>query len=173
MADNTNTNTTNIPGLLTRRQLFGGNVGGAHQVTSKMTGYKKIKCDCDYRSFYDYLTGANPIGVKTFQAVVTLGIEPGTTVIRPTTPVSYLYDNVVSKKIRTDEAVVERIETATYIDRFDAEHCDCYSMRDLSFKYRVGATVKPTLPFDTDINKECTSGIHMFFDEKSAKDYAS
>ena len=184
MADNTNTNTTNIPGFLTARELFNGNVGGAHKVTSKMTGYKKIKCDCDYRSFNDYLTGTKPNGVKkTFEAVATVEIEVGSTVIRPiiirpiTDSFLFLPPNIfVSRSLRTNEALIKRIETITYIDRFDAEHCDCYSMRDTSFKYHLGATVKPTLPFDTDIkdiNKDCTSGIHMFLNKQSAIDYVN
>lgn len=45
------------------------------------------------------------------------------------------------------------------------------SQHDESFKYKVGKTVKPSLPFSDDWMEECDSGIHFFITKIEAEKY--
>jgi len=63
-------------------------------------------------------------------------------------------------------AVVEKIDVSRKFAK-----CECYSNHDPYFYYKEAHRVEPTEPFNTDINSECTSGIHFFFSEKEASDY--
>ena len=45
------------------------------------------------------------------------------------------------------------------------------SRHDTDFRYVVGATVRPTKPFDPDPLDECKSGIHFFITRREAEDY--
>ena len=47
-----------------------------------------------------------------------------------------------------------------------------YSLFDNSFEYKVGETVNPDR-FDEDSNKECSSGIHFFYNKDMAIRYFS
>jgi hypothetical protein len=46
---------------------------------------------------------------------------------------------------------------------------DAVSTWDSGFVYRVGATVEPTKPFDTDMWNECSSGIHFYITRLEAE----
>ena len=45
------------------------------------------------------------------------------------------------------------------------------SKYDIEFKYKVGETVRPTLPFNDNRWEECVSGIHFFLTRAEAEDY--
>ena len=45
------------------------------------------------------------------------------------------------------------------------------SQYDNSFKYRIGETVRPGLPFDDNRWEECAAGIHFFLTRAEAEAY--
>jgi hypothetical protein len=44
------------------------------------------------------------------------------------------------------------------------------SLYDKDFHYKVGETVRPTVPFDNDRWTECSSGIHFYITKQEAED---
>lgn len=65
-----------------------------------------------------------------------------------------------SRKCRAEYAVV--LEGAEEL---------CYSLHDIMFEYKNGATVRPKFPYDDRITQECTSGIHFFLTKEEAEIY--
>ena len=64
---------------------------------------------------------------------------------------------LISRKCRASEIVVLEGEGS--------------SLHDSRVFYRVGATVRPTEPYDPDIRVDCTSGIHFFLTREEAEEY--
>lgn len=121
----------------------------------RWTAYKKIWCRCSGLDIH---------------AIATLEIPPGATVIRPrTSKSSNFHEKIPSNQLRADQAKV--ISIIDPIDHLDLYGCHCYSTYDISFRYRVDEIVQPEMQFDTNINRECTSGIHFFMSENEARDY--
>ena len=72
------------------------------------------------------------------------------------------------RKCRASEArvlAIFNIETG-------AEVPEAYSLRDHTFVYRVGETVKTRKPFSDDMWNECASGIHHFITRAEAENYS-
>ncbi len=46
------------------------------------------------------------------------------------------------------------------------------SMHDKNFVYKVGEVVSPTEPYDEDIKKTCSSGIHYYLTEDEARNHS-
>ena len=77
-----------------------------------------------------------------------------------------LRSSATTRKCRCSKAKVVSITT------LDGEPLDCeaFSSHDMSFRYRVGETVKVD-DFDTDRWRECAPGIHFFITRQEAVDY--
>jgi hypothetical protein len=63
----------------------------------------------------------------------------------------------------------ERAEVVAIFDSAGNPVDDAVSTWDSGFVYRVGATVEPTKPFDTDMWNECSSGIHFYITRLEAE----
>jgi hypothetical protein len=74
--------------------------------------------------------------------------------------------NSTGRKCRADKAKVLAIYNADGTGAAEA-----FSTHDPNFRYVVGATIAPTLPFDTDRWNECASGIHFFITRVEAENY--
>ena len=154
---------------LTETELRNGTKAGTHDVTKTLIGYKKIECRCSRFSGSEI----------TAEAIATLQIEPGSTIIRPFIPIKNYFGTTigistsVSNKLRTNRALITDItDIKPYFYRnYLLNECECYSIRDHSFKYTVGKIIEPIKALDTNIKKECTSGIHFFNQKKDAQDY--
>lgn len=74
----------------------------------------------------------------------------------------------VSRKCRTNRAKVLGIYN---VNGHRSKRTVAFSGRDPSFKYTVGAFVKPKKPFQENPLDVCSSGIHFFTRFKEAVDY--
>ena len=82
--------------------------------------------------------------------------------------------NNPDNKIRANKAFVEEvyyINGAELGIPIDASKADAVSMRDFTFKYKKGTSVKPTEKFSTKLTDCCGSGIHFFRTVKQAANY--
>ena len=165
----------NNQGDLTRSQILGGNAGH-HKLTEKLTGFKKIQCYCSNISWFYTLTGNGPAFTKE-SGIATLELKEGSTIIRPRTTYDSYFHNTYSldsTKLRTDAAFVTNIEnTSRFGQSLRGDNCECYSIYSPSYKYKINQIHKPVEPLDTDINRECRSGIHFFLTKSEAQDYAA
>jgi len=69
-----------------------------------------------------------------------------------------------------------RVNEAEVLEIWETENPDKklnkgYSMRDRSFVYQVGKTVKPVDTFDTNHKNDCSSGIHGYLSKKAAQNH--
>ena len=71
------------------------------------------------------------------------------------------------RKCRASEAKVLAIFNAD-----GTEATEAWSIHDHRFTYTVGATVKPTEPFDENPWNECASGIHFYITRLEAENHA-
>lgn len=84
-------------------------------------------------------------------------------IVELTIPAHARRSNATSQKCRASVAIVKAI--------YPPECETAYSTWDANFEYRVGATVKPTQPFDKDRRNECAPGIHYFMSRMQAEIY--
>ncbi|AGF85724.1 hypothetical protein QJ854_gp058 [Moumouvirus goulette] len=101
----------------------------------------------------------NPWGYSK-QAIATLMVPPGSTVVRAHG--SY-------KKLRTDQVYVKDIEDM--YGRPISDDYVCQSPAHGKVIYKPDSIVKPEEELDTNVNDVCRSGIHFFLKKKSAKNY--
>ena len=80
-------------------------------------------------------------------------------------PDGALRSHAAGRKCRADRAEV----LAIYIQESGIEVPEAMSLRDRRFMYRVGETVTPTEPFNTDMWNECASGIHFYISRIEAE----
>lgn len=110
--------------------------------------------------------------------------EKGDCLVKLLIPEDAKRSSNTSNKCRCDKALVLEIKVIpqsltsqlrnVYPNLLD---CDCnetideaYSSYDKYFKYKVNEYVE-VLPFDDDINKTCTAGIHFFMEKEQAISY--
>lgn len=93
---------------------------------------------------------------KTLDVIVKLEI-----------PADAKRSSAMSRKCRASKAKVLEIKSIISKKRFTT----AFSSHDNGFKYKVGETVEPTEPFDTNRWHECTSGIHHFITREEAIRY--
>jgi hypothetical protein len=72
----------------------------------------------------------------------------------------------MGRKCRASKAVVLAIYNGD-----GGEVREAVSLYSMSFTYRVGETITPTEPFDTNAWNECSSGIHFFITRLEAEHY--
>lgn len=162
--------------MATKEEILSGAKSGMFKLGywDSVTGYKKVLCCKDD---------------KCVPAIATLNMPAWSTILRA--QVKRINEDTgevtfhgPSNKLRTDLAQVTSID---FLDNVlyrpnnkvlhSPDNCDCFALRDQftsrdnAFKYRIGSTIKPLEPFNTDTNEQCASGIHFFMTEKEACDY--
>jgi hypothetical protein len=124
---------------------------GKYVFDGSIIGYKKILCDCGIFSFIK----------KPIEAVATLEVPPGSTIVHPNHSI----------ELRTNVAIVRKIELNNN-DTFSKKECHCYSMMDHDFKYKLGKRHEPEEILDEDITNtnpwQNCSGIHFFLKKYDA-----
>jgi hypothetical protein len=145
---------------------------GKYLVEKPITGYKKIICTCNEVSkFWSIFGKSNITKSIKLEMVGTLEIPVDATVIKPLS-MDYLGKSLNHRtKLRTDRAILKSVEGGSMFSEMIG--CDCHSTHDNNYKYNIGHEHKPEKPFDNDITRDCTSGIHFFLSKKEAKKYPS
>ncbi|MCL2653247.1 MAG: DUF5758 domain-containing protein, partial [Propionibacteriaceae bacterium] len=86
--------------------------------------------------------------------------DTGKVLVKLRIPTDAQRSNAAGRKCRASKAVVLSLET-TDGNPLPGD-VQVESLYDYSFVYRVGETVEPREPFDTDRWNECASGIHFY-----------
>lgn len=135
--------------------------------------FKKVACECKYRPYQPWLWRNN----QKITAVVELEATQKARIVRPHQP------NHLEDQLRTDRVSVIDIrphrkyggiwENDKISDPHNYFDCQCSSMVRYydPVSYRIGATVTPKLPLNTDLHTVGGSGIHVFLDYEQAKNY--
>lgn len=123
-----------------------------------MFGYKKV-----------YVTKRNQYGEYSVPYVLKLEILGA--VVRCDG-----YSKMRTNKALVIEAYRVRRTTRVYVDVADKKPARnkktvFTSIWDKTFNYRIGETAKPNLPFDSNINEDCGSGIHFYMTKAEAANY--
>lgn len=163
---------------ISQKELFFGEKVGVHEVTETITGYKKIQCQCPqqysrWNSFLNLL-GRKQESTTTMMCVATLEIPTGSKIVRPY--VMNLTDSLglrepdttISNKLRTDKAIVTKIEPSD--PKINIRDCQCTSFKFSNYSYALNNVHKPDR-FDSSTEYECAPGLHFFLKENEAKDY--
>jgi hypothetical protein len=150
-------NSANLSGA----DLSGADLSGANLRSADLSGANLSGAD---------LSGADLSGAKGIPAIAA-----AKTIIVPQG------DLIVFKKLANQTICTLKIPAGAKRSNGSGRKCraeyaiviagEGTSKYDGSFAYRIGATVRPTTPFDEDRWNECSSGIHFFLTEEEAKEY--
>uniref|UniRef100_A0A6G6ACU1 Uncharacterized protein n=1 Tax=Borely moumouvirus TaxID=2712067 RepID=A0A6G6ACU1_9VIRU len=130
--------------------------------------YKKLDC-ANINDISLFISKKNSwfhegeIKISYREAIATLIIPPGSTIIRPE-------KSHILGAMRTDEVYVEKIEFLGD-DSLQVDDYICKSPTYGDITYTTGDTIKPEFPLDTNVSKTNTSGIHFFILKEQAKIY--
>lgn len=149
--------------------LAGANLRGANLAVANLAGAN--------------LRGANLAGAKHAEiAIAKTRILPdegsvvgwkkarnanGPVIVKLSIPDSAKRSHGAGRKCRASKAKVLSITNLDGVQVGEA-----HSLRDSTFKYRVGEVVEPTEPFDTNMWDECSSGIHFYITRLEAEHHA-
>ena len=137
---------------LTLEELKSGDKSGTHKLSHSLVGFKKVECK----------NGGLPITV-----IAKVEIPAGAIVIKPAIQPSTVIPP--NRKIRTNKLkVIAFYDINGGLLSGDGTY---YSIHDKKFAYVKGKTLVPD-SFDTDLEQECTNGLHLFLTEEDAKKYA-
>jgi hypothetical protein len=123
-----------------------------------------------------YLADADLAGVKNSEIVIArtriipdegavIGWKKarGDRIVKLEIPADAHRSHAMGRKCRASKAVILAIyDGAGEVDEANSSY-------DNKFRYRVGETVTPTEPFDTNMWSECSSGIHFYITRLEAE----
>ena len=109
------------------------------------------------------------IAWKKVRSVASTAVGPRPYLVKLLIPEDALRTSSFSNKCRASKAVVLDIINPNTMKSAQVE--DVCSVQDPSFEYRVGETVEPTKPFESDRFVECGPGIHFFLNKYEALHY--
>jgi hypothetical protein len=141
--------------------LYGANLYGANLSDANLSGANLSDAN---------LSGANLSGANLRDANL-----PPTTIVPEGALIVYKKVSNGIAKLRIPEDALRSNGTGRKCRASRAFVLECpkgsVSLHDPDFKYIVGETVTPELPFCDDRWKECASGIHFFLTRKEAESY--
>jgi len=135
--------------------VLAGKNAGVWKIDRPITGYKKIRCQC--QNGYDN---------NNYKFIARVSVPIGAHVVR-----SLHNRGLVSDKIRTDEFKIEEINAIPNFSGY--EKCipiKCHSIQDRAFDYEAGKTYHPDL-LDKRTRFDCTHGLYFFLTETEAINY--
>ena len=152
---------------LREANLQGANLWDANLCDANLHGADLRGADLQGAKNIPELAAAQLIIVPDGDLIVwkfAYGINYGRILVRLRIPAGAKRSNATGRKCRAEYAEVLAIET-TDGKPYDGKAISWY---DRSTVYEVGATVKPTEPFDDDRWNECSSGIHFYLTRSEA-----
>ena len=158
---------------LSRADLSGANLYGADLSRANLYGANLSRADLSGADLYGAdLSRANLYGAKNADLTIArtrilpdgdlIGwkqCEAGT-IVKLKIPASAKRSHAFGRKCRAEYAEVLEIIG----DKPTSQH-------DNSFKYTIGAIVRPTKPFDENWQEECASGIHFYITRIEAENH--
>lgn len=147
--------------------LYGTNLCKANLIGANFTG-ADVKGAIFCRAHYDSEAMAKfaPLACPEVGSFIGWKRLRGDKIAKLEVPCCAKRSSAYGRKIRCSEVNVLEIKN---IDG-DVVYEDGMSIRDSSFIYRVGGTLK-VLDFDTNRWNECSNGIHLFLTRQEAVDY--
>ena len=156
-------NCASLPELLRSAYLQGANLRGANLRGANLRGAHMQDADlqdADLRGCLNLPELSWTVVPSEGDIVVYKKLNEG--VCKLMVPAKAQRLNATTRKCRAEYAIVLELPAGVEVG---------HSVYDPSFEYKVGATVKPTMPFCKDRWEECSPGIHFFITRQEAENY--